>query len=135
MNRCRDYCGFVIWFAGIGYAALWPLTANGASGHPFGASVVCGDGSRGLLAPLCHLQHPFTLPVGLHLLGFAAAILLAVRLFRRLMRHLRPRASIVPTAALAVRLPGAIPARPRPPAPRLRQVKPRKHFGLRGLSR
>ena len=74
MNRCRDYFGFAVWFTGIGYAVLWPFSANGGGGHPFGASIVCGDGHGGVMAALCGLPHPFALPVGLHVLGIAAAI-------------------------------------------------------------
>ncbi len=30
MNRVRDYMGFALWFLGLGYMALWPLTAHDA---------------------------------------------------------------------------------------------------------
>ncbi len=134
MNRCREYFGFTVWFAGIGYAVLWPLTADGNSDRLFGASVVCSP-SGGMLAVLCHLPHPLTLPIGLHVLGFTAAILVAARLSWRLLRRLHPR-RIIPTSALAARLPSALPARPRRKAARpLRPVTPRTHFGLRGLPR
>jgi hypothetical protein len=112
MDRCKDYFGFAMGFAGIGYAVLWPLTAIGNGGHPF------------------------ALPVGLHALGLAAVLLIAARLSCRLLRRWRPRASVMPAAALAARLPGALPARARKkPARTVRAVKPRKHFGLRGLPR
>ncbi len=135
MDRCKDYCGFVIWFAGIGYAVLWPFSANGGSGHPFGASIVCDDAHHGILAALCDLPRPFALPVGLHVLGLVAAIMVAARLLLRLLDRWRRRPGVVPAAALNVRLPGAIPTRPPPPGRRLRKVKPRKHFGLRGIPR
>ena len=135
MNRCRDYFGFAMWFAGIGYAVLWPLSAIGKGGHPFGASIVCGDARGALVAALCELPHPFALPVGLHVLGLAAVLLVAARVSLRLLDRWRQRPGVVPAEALNARLPGAIPARPRRPAPRLRPVKPRKHFGLRGLPR
>lgn len=135
MNRCRDYFGFAVWFAGIGYAVLWPFSANGAGGYPFGASVVCGRSGGGVIAALCGLPHPFTLAVGLHILGFAAAMTVAARLSWRLIRRWRQRPSAIPAAALSGRLPGAIPARPQPPPRRLPAVKPRKDFGLRGVPR
>lgn len=135
MDRCRDYCGFVIWFAGLGYAVLWPLTAVGHSGHPFGAAWICGRTGGGAIAALCRLPHPFMLPVGLHVLGLVAAFLLAARLVRDGLRRWRARPCIIPAASVAVRLPGAIPARPRMPVPRVRAVKSRRQFGLRGLPR
>jgi hypothetical protein len=111
MDRCKDYFGFAMGFAGIGYAVLWPLTAIGNGGHPF------------------------VLPAGLHALGLAAVLLAAARLSCRLLRRWRLRASLMPAAALNARLPGAIPSRPKKPVRRMRTVKPRKHFGLRGLPR
>ncbi len=135
MNRLQDYCGFVIWFAGIGYAVLWPFSAVGGGGYPFGTSIVCGDKHGGALAALCELPHPFVLPVGLHVLGFAAATMVAARLLLRLIDRWRNRPRVVPAEALNLRLPGAIPTRWKPPARRLRGVKPRKHFGLRGMPR
>lgn len=135
MNWCRDYFGFAVWFTGIGYTVLWPFSANGGGGHPFGASIVCGDGRGGVMAALCGLPHPFALPPGLHVLGIAAAIMVAARVSLRLLDRWRLRPGVVPAAALNVRLPGAIPARRKPPARRLRTVKPRKHFGLRGMPR
>ena len=136
MNRCRDYFGFAVWFAGIGYAVLWPLSAIGDGGRPFGASIVCGDGSGGVMAALCNLPHPLALPVGLHVLGATAAMLVGARLSCRGLRRLQPRNSVMPAAALNARLPGALPqhAPKKPPRP-LRPVKPRTHFGLRGLPR
>lgn len=135
MDRCKDYFGFAMWFAGIGYAVLWPLSAIGDDGYPFGASIVCGGSHDGVIAALCDLPHPFTLPAGLHVLGLAAAMAIAARVSLRLLCRWRQRPGTVPAAALNLRLPGAIPARPKPPTRRLRTVKPRKHFGLRGMPR
>lgn len=136
MNRCRDYFGFAVWFAGIGYVVLWPVTATGNGGAVFGASIVCGHAAGGVAAVLCGLPHPMALPLGLHVMGFAAAMLVAVRLSCRLLRRLRRRADIIPAAALNARLPGAIPMRaPRRRVQPLRTVAPRKHFGLRGVPR
>jgi hypothetical protein len=39
MKLIRDYLGFAILFAGIGYMVLWPLTAGG-NDTPFGGSYV-----------------------------------------------------------------------------------------------
>lgn len=135
MDRCKDYCGFAIWFAGIGYAALWPLSAVGVGGEPFGAAIVCGRWHDGAIAALCDLPHPFTLPVGVHILGFASAMIVAARLSLRLLDRWRHRPGVIPAAALNLRLPGAIPSRLKPPARRPRPVKPRKQFGLRGVPR
>lgn len=136
MNRCKDYFGFAVWFAGIGYAVLWPFSANGNGGYPFGASIVCGAEHGGIMAALCNLPHPFALPVGLHVLGFAAAVLVTARVSFRLLDRWRQRPEVVPAEALNKRLPGAIPTRSsgKPTRP-LRTVKPRKHFGLRGMPR
>jgi hypothetical protein len=113
---------------------LWPLSASGDGGYPFGAFIVCRS-SGGVMAALCDLPHPFALPVGLHVLGFAAAMVVTARLSGHVLRRWRPRANVIPVAALAVRLPGAIPTRPKRSVRRLRSVKPRKHFGLRGMPR
>ena len=43
MNRIKDYIGFAIWFAGLGYVALWPVSSPDLDGKPFGASIVCHD--------------------------------------------------------------------------------------------
>ena len=136
MNRCKDYFGFAVWFAGIGYVVLWPLAADGNGGSLFGASIVCGHGAGGIMATLCQWPHPLALPLGLHVMGVAAAALLAARLSCLALRRLRPRASVIPAAALNARLPGAIPQEARnKPAFAARAVKPRTHFGLRGTPR
>jgi hypothetical protein len=135
MDRCRSCFSFAAWFTGIGYVVLWPLTANGDSGYPFGASVVCGHANGGVLAALCGLPHPLALPVGVHVLGFVAAMLITVHLLGRLLRCVRPRLGAVAAAALRTRLSRAVLRRPRKPARGLRSVPPRKHFGLRGVPR
>lgn len=136
MKRCRDYIGFAVWFVGIGYAVLWPLTVDGNGGALFGASIVCGHAAGGVEAVLCGLPHPLALPIGLHVLGFTAAMLVAARLSCRLLRRLRPRAEVIPPAALVARLLGTIPmCTRRKPARPSRRVTPRKHFGLRGMPR
>lgn len=61
MNRCTDYIGFAVWFAGIGYAVLWPLTTDGNGGARFGASIVCGHAAGGVAVALCELPRPLAL--------------------------------------------------------------------------
>lgn len=136
MDRCKDYFGFVVWFAGIGYAVLWPFSASGEGGYPFGAAIACGHAGDGVIAALCELPHSVALPLGLHLVGFAATTMVAASVALRLLDRWRLRPGVIAAEALNVRLPGAIPARPfRQPARRLRTVKPRAHFGLRGMPR
>lgn len=55
MNRVRDYIGFAVWFAGLGYIVMWLLR------------------SPDLLL----------LPPALHVLGVASAMFVPVRLFLR----------------------------------------------------
>ena len=135
MDRCRDYFSFAVWFAGVGYAVLWPFTAVGHGSDLFGASMVCGRANGGITAALCALPHLLSLPVGLHVLGLAAAMLVAARLARRLLRRWRSRPTVIPAAALDMGLPGAIPAGPVRAMRPMRKVKPRRHFGLRGAPR
>ena len=95
MERCKEYFCFALWFAGIGYAVLWPLAAVGDGGRLFGASFIC-SGARGFTAALCGLPHPVSLPLGLHLMGSAAAIAVGMRLCWRLLRRVRARPVSVP---------------------------------------
>ena len=112
MNRCKDYVAFIVWFAGLGYIALWPLSAGGIGGVGFGAA--------------------WTLPPTLHLLGLASAGFVSLRIVAmavRRWRRLRAAAPPLPPDQAAARL--------RPPrwqAPAGSQVvKPRSQFGLRGV--
>ena len=106
MNRVRDYINFAVWFSGLGYIALWPLTAYDA----------------------LHLSP------GLHLAGMTSLACVAIGLvLRPLRRRLRLRAAAPapvkrPLVALD-RLRLGRRAAPAPP-PR-RYVRPRSHFGLR----
>lgn len=104
MNRVRDYIGFALWFLGLGYMALWPLTVHAA----------------------LHLSP------GLHLVGMlSSAWVMAGLALRPVRRWRRSRAAVddrVSSGASPPRL-----ARSAPP-PR-RYVKPRSHFGLRGVPR
>lgn len=136
MDRCRDYFRFAVLFVGVGYIVLWPMTADGIGGALFGASIVCGDRPGRVVNWLCRLPHPLALPVGLHLLGLTAVLLLAVRLSCRCAGRLRRRATALPSAAPAARLPRVISLKVRSrPVRRPPTVKPREHFGLRGMPR
>ena len=102
MNRVWDYIGFAVWFAGLGYIAMWLV---GSPDH-------------------------LVLPPALHAVGVAAAVLVPVRLVLRAVG--KQRTGAVPPAR--PRTPATVlrPTRRRPARP-LRQVKPRNHFGLRGM--
>ena len=103
MNRVWDYIGFAVWFAGLGYIVMW------------------------LLGSPDHLM----LPPGLHALGVASAMLVPVRL---LVRAVGRRRAAAATFAVSARKPAAVlrPRRRKPAHPH-RFVKPRSHFGLRGM--
>ena len=112
MNRVGEYIRFVMWFMGLGYAGLWPFTAYD----------VTGLGVRLQLSP------------GLHLVGMLAASGVLICLLLRSLRHLwrRARARAVDAAPQPV-----VPLRllRKPPPPPHRYVRPRTHFGLRGVPR
>jgi hypothetical protein len=136
MNRCGDHFEFAVSFAGIGYIVLWPVTADGTGGPLFGASVLCGDRSGRAFGPLCRMPHLLTLPLGLHLLGFTAVLLLTARLACVLICRLRPRGAMLSATAARVRLARVFPLKARSkPGRRPRKVKPRDYFGLRGIPR
>jgi len=137
MNRIKDYSGFAIWFAGLGYIVLWPVTSPDLGGKPFGASIFCRDVSLGVLDLLCNSALPLQLPSNLHVLGFLSALFVAVRLLmyaiKRSRRAVGTRAADM--SALVTRLPDAVAPPWRKPMRPLRPVKPRTHFGLRGMPR
>lgn len=144
MNRLKDYIGFAIWFAGVGYILLWPLAANGHGGKLFGDSLLCGSEGPLPLYILCHAAHPLTLPPTLHVLGTASVLAAGLRLlcagWRRCRRAATAAGSEQPVEAPTLRVPAARlrplrPLRPSTPAKPLRAVKPRDHFGLRGIKR
>jgi len=137
-NRFQDYAGFATWFCGLGYFVLWPVTSSDLGGRLFGASIFCRDGSLSLLDLLCNSAHPLRLPSALHGLGFLSAVFVTVRMLIYAVGRLRRAASrsAAGASALSVRMPVAILQPPRrKPAPPLRPVKPRAHFGLRGTPR
>jgi hypothetical protein len=136
VNRIKDYSDFAAWFSGLGYIALWPLTSPDLGGKPFGASLLCRDGSLSLLDLLCNSAHPLQLPPALHGLGILAAAFVTVRLLLYAVRRLRRAAAAraAEASALVAQTPVAIQPPPRrKPAPARRPVKPRTHFGLRGM--
>jgi hypothetical protein len=139
MDRLKEYFSFAVWFAGLGYLPLWPLTLNGPGGDLFGASLLC-DGAPSApfvwLDWLCSAPHPFTLSPALHVLGAASACFVCLCLICRGVRRLRRRRRV---AAVSVRIPESLLSPTRPPrSPPLvlpRAIKPRAHFGLRGIDR
>lgn len=131
MNRIKDYVCFAACFAGLGYIVLWPITADELGGS-FSASMFCRDGTAGLLGFMCQSVQPLRLAPGLHALGFVSAVFVAARaVIAAVKRSRRP-----PLPAIAMQSADEEkPPPPRKPPPSLRTVKPRTHFGLRGVSR
>lgn len=135
MNRLREYTGFAVWFTGLGYVAIWPLSTSGSSGALFGASILChAHPAFGMLSTLCNMTHPLSLSPTLHMLGLLSAIVVALGFVRRLLRRARRARAAKAIEARRDRIAaGSKPApRPRPPR-RLPRVKPRSQFGLRGV--
>ena len=137
MNRIKDYIGFAIWFAGLGYIALWPVTSPDLGGKPFGAAIFCRDIPLSVLDFLCNSVLPLQLPPSLHVLGFLSALFVTLRLllyaFKRSRRAVGTRAADM--SAPVTLLPDAVAPPRRKPVRGLRPVKPRTHFGLRGMPR
>jgi hypothetical protein len=103
MNRVWDYIGFAVCFAGLGYAGLWLV------------------GSPDYLA----------LPPLLHALGGGAAAFVPVRLIIAIVGR-RSDGSAMPAAHARGPVAASRPLRRKATYP-IRQVKPRSHFGLRGV--
>jgi len=112
MDRCKEYSCFALSFAGLGYIALRLLTSL-----PF------GNGAAGVHAPV--------LPPALNVIGAMAAVFAVVRLLSIAVRQRRsPLPAAIPQPAAALPLaPRQNSFRTPPP------VKPRSHFGLRGIPR
>jgi len=136
MNRIKDYTCFAACFVGLGYIVLWPITANELNGEAFGASILCRDGSFGIMDFVCSSSHPLRMAPGLHAIGFMSAVFVTTRLVysavkrsRRAARAGRPAAS-----SAAIQTPDE-PAPPpcKPRLPPYSTVKPRAQFGLRGV--
>ena len=137
MIRVRDYVQFAVWFTGLGYIVLWPLTAHDNDIARLGAYLICSDEPLGPVKLVCNPPHALHLSPGLHLLGLMSAICVLFRLLLRQVRGLRrahgPFGAETATPAIASRIPAVLP-RPARPAPRertcpLRPVRPRKNFG------
>jgi hypothetical protein len=127
MKLARDYLGFAIWFAGIGYMVLWPLTAGG-KGMPFGGSYVCNADA---LSVVCDLDQPLALPPALHVLGAISAMIVIGQFVWRVLRRLR-RPAGADTATSDRRISALVDPRARRSTMRIpRQVTPRREFGLR----
>ncbi len=137
VNRIKDYTGFAIWFAGLGYLALWPVASPDLDGKPFGAFMFCRDVSLSVLDLLCNSAHPLQLPPTLHALGFLSTMFVTVRLLQYALKRARRAlaSSAVGMSVPMTRLPNVVPSPQRKPTRPLCPVKPRTHFGLRGMPR
>jgi len=142
MNRIREYARFAVSYTGLGYMVLWPLSAAGQNGQPFGAPLLCGDTSLLPLDFICHFEHRLPLPTSLHALGLMAASIVVLRLLLYAIKRSR-RVVVPPRVDISIqlaRLPktGPPPRRRNAQAPHQerrqesRYVRPRAHFGLRG---
>ncbi len=135
MNRVKDYIQFAVGFVGVGYIVLWPLTAHDNGIAPLEAAFICGH-SFGLTDLICHPPHVLRLSPGLHLIGSISVAFIGLRvLFRRLYRRRAPagdRTALPSAARIITALRQPLAQKPMPP---LRRVKPRSHFGLRGVLR
>ena len=122
MEGFRDYAGFAARFTVLAYVVVWALLSPD-TGAP-AAALLCPPSAS---LPLCD---PASLPPGLHLMGALAACIIAGEAMFSLRRAARKD-------------PGnGAPAPIRQPAMPLQQrtiasskVKPRNHFGLRGIPR
>lgn len=128
MNLVRDYVGFAVRFVGLGYMALWPLTAAGEGVADVDLSFLCG----GTFAP-CHWSPALHLSPGLHIAGtLSAAFVLLLLLLRPLRRWWQNRTATAKIAGPDIIARLKLVRRPRPaPLPR-RYVPRRSEFGLRG---
>jgi hypothetical protein len=104
MNPVWDYIGFAVCFAGLGYIGLWL------------------GGSPDYLA----------LPPVLHAFGGGAAALVPVRLIIAVANRRRTAGGAMPAAHAGKPAARSRPLRRKAHYP-VRQVKPRSHFGLRGV--
>jgi len=112
MNRCKDYACFIVWFAGLSYMALWPLTAHGIGGAGLGSA--------------------WTLPPTLHVIGLMASLFVLTRIAALALARLRRWRAAQPEATVAPDLLAARLNARRWKAPTAPSVKPRSQFGLRG---
>ena len=132
MNRLRDYIGFAVCFAGLGYIVVWALASTG-DGAPFGAAFLCADAGPGLLDGLCHSARPLSLPLPLHVLGALSTIAVTLQILRLGWRRARRwRAGVAPQRIGVHGPDAALKPAPQLALHRLPRVKARRHFGLRG---
>jgi hypothetical protein len=113
MDRCKEYSCFALSFAGLGYIVLGLLTSFALGGDAFGIAA-----------------HSTVLPPALNASGTLAAIFAVARLLFLAVRRWRSRhpSPLQPQSAAA--LPLVLKSYRLPPP-----VKPRSHFGLRGVPR
>ncbi len=104
VNRVCDYCGFVVWFMGLGYIVMW----------------------------LIDMPEHRTLSPAFHVVGLASATFVAVRLLLLAIARWRVPMSVVRAGAAARAPNDVLKAPPQKPARPLPTVKPRSRFGLRG---
>ncbi|MBS0247963.1 MAG: hypothetical protein JSR61_15215 [Proteobacteria bacterium] len=141
MNRAKDYICFVVWFVGLSYMALWPLTVPSVVARMIApvanetaAPLGCAGGTVASLQGFCQSHPALLLSPGLHLVGAAAALWVTARLMvlllRRLLRTLLPKAHA--RGLVRQRLTAALRQRRAAPPSPPRWVRPRRDFGLRG---
>jgi hypothetical protein len=84
-----------------------------------------------VLWPITGSAHPLELPPGLHVLGLLSALFVTTRLLVHAIKRTWR------AAGKSIKLDVTIAAAPatRAPPPARRAVKPRTHFGLRGMPR
>jgi hypothetical protein len=115
MDRCKEYSCFALSFAGLGYIVLRLLTPFAPGGNAFGIAA-----------------HSPVLPPALNAIGAMAAIFAAARLLSFAVRRWRSQRLSAPLPQSAAASPLAVSRQfYRLPPP----VKPRAHFGLRGVPR
>jgi hypothetical protein len=126
-NRTKDYIAFALWFAGLSYLALW-LVATRDHGL-----AICRS-----LPPLIHracevIRDP-ALPPGLHAVGLLAVTVVSMHAGWLIVRAARRRWQRKDSPSNPAPV-----AEPVPPAEMrwmLRSnIKPRRQFGLRGVTR
>jgi hypothetical protein len=132
MDRVRAYINFAVWFIGLGYIVLWPLTVHDSGIATLEASFICGGRSFAQLDMLCNPAYPLRLSPGLHLVGLVSVVCIVLRLLLRQVRRSRRALIALTPRTLATRIPAALRSRKKPVCPP-RLIKPRKHFGLRGI--
>ena len=105
MERIRDYGGFIVWFMGLGYLAGWAAAPDRLA----------------------------AMPASVHAIGLTALAFLPWRAWVWWKRRGAANAAVAP-AVTASPSPPFTPIKQRRPAPPpKRNVKPRNHFGLRGV--